>query len=281
MCPGSTSTRLDALDGISATTTGYELLNYQIALDFNHRHPSLADVAVRKAIRQALDPQFIVDNIFLDQGASVATGPIPAAATDFYTDDVTHYTFDTAAAEAALDAAGYPRGADGTRFSLRMRVAPFFPESVAAGDYVKQALEEVGIGVEIVPADSSAAYIESVFTDRDFDIAINTPSYRPDPAISTTILYQGGLEPGIPFSNQGGYDNPVLNQVIADGLTTIDTAARQELYHEFQRIITDELPSISLVDFIFTPAHSDRVQNIGNNPRWPVTSWADVWLATE
>ena len=185
----------------------------------------------------------------------------------------------SAAAEAALDAAGYPRGADGTRFSLRMRVAPFFSESVAAGDYVKQALEEVGIGVEIVPADSSAAYIESVFTDRDFDIAINTPSYRPDPAISTTILYQGGLEPGIPFSNQGGYDNPELNQVIADGLTTVDTEARKGIYDKFQQIVADELPSISLVDFVFTPANSDRVQNISNNPRWPVTSWADVWLA--
>ncbi len=117
--------------------------------------------------------------------------------------------------------------------------------------------------------------------DRDFDIAINTPSYRPDPAISTTILYQGGLEPGIPFSNQGGYDNPELNQVIADGLTTVDTEARKEIYDKFQQIVADELPSISLVDFVFTPANSDRVQNIGNNPRWPVTSWADVWLAGE
>src|SRR6187399_2869582 len=96
--------RLDALDGISASTTGYELLPYQISLDFNHRRPELADVAVRKAIRQALDPQFIVDNIFLGQGASVATGPIPSLAKDFYTDDVTKYTFDTAAAGAALDA---------------------------------------------------------------------------------------------------------------------------------------------------------------------------------
>lgn len=273
--------RLDALDGISATTTGYELLPYQISLDFNHRRSELADVAVRKAIRQALDPQFIVDTVFLGRGAAAATGPIPSFATDFYTDDVTKYTYDPSAAAAALDAAGYPVGADGTRFSLRMRVAPFFPESVAAGDYIKQALEDVGIAVEIVPSDSSAAYIEAVFTDRDFDLAVNTPSYRPDPAISTTILYVGGLEPGIPFSNQGGYDNPELNQVIADGLTTVDTEARKEIYNEFQRIVAEELPSISLVDFVFTPAHSDQVQNIGNNPRWPVTGWADVWLASE
>ena len=111
------------------------------------------------------------------------------------------------------------------------------------GDYVKQALEEVGIAVEIVPADSAPRHIEAVYTDHDFDLAINSPAYRTDPAISTTILYQGGLEPGIPFSNQCGYDNPELNQVIADGRTTVDTEARVELYNEFQRIIADELPT--------------------------------------
>jgi peptide/nickel transport system substrate-binding protein len=273
--------RLDDLEGVSATTTGYEGLPYQVTLDFNHRRAELADVNVRKAIYQALDPQFLVDTVFLGFGADVATGPIPRTATDFYTEDKTLYTFDKAAAEAALDAAGYPRGADGNRFSLRLRAAPFFPETVATGEYVKQALEEVGIAVEIVAADSSAAYLQAIYTDHDFDLSINSPAYRSDPAISTTILFQGGLEPGINFSNQWGYDNAELNQVIADGLTTVDTAARLELYNEFQRIIADDLPSISLVDFRFTPAHRDQVQNVGNNPRWAVSNWADVWLAAE
>lgn len=273
--------RLDALDGISATTKGYEGLSYQVTLDFNHRNPVLADPAVRKAIRQALDPQFLVDAVFLGYGASVATGPIPQTATDFYTDDKTLYTFDTAAAEAALDAAGHPRGADGTRFNLRLRAAPFFPETTATGDYVKQALEDVGIGVEIVAADSSGAYIDAVYKAHDFDLSINSPAYRKDPAISTTILFQSGVPDGTPFSNQWGYANPELDKVIADGLTTVDTAARVELYNEFQRIIADDLPNISLVDFRFTPAHRDQVRNVGNNPRWAVSNWSDVWLATE
>ncbi len=273
--------RLDDLEGVSATTTGYEGLPYQVTLDFNHRNPVLANVDVRKAIRQALDPQFIVDTIFLGFGADVATGPVPKTATDFYTEDKTLYTFDTAAAEAALDAAGFPRGADGTRFSLRLRAAPFFPETTATGEYVKQALEDVGIAVEIVAADSTPAYLQAIYTDHDFDLSINSPAYRSDPAISTTILFQGGLEPGINFSNQWGYDNPELNQVIADGLTTLDTAARQEVYKDFQRIIADDLPNISLVDFRFTPAQRDQVHNVGNNPRWAVSNWADTWLASE
>ncbi len=273
--------RLDVLDGVSATTTGYEGLPYQITLDFNHRNPVLADVNVRKAIRQALDPQFIVDTVFLGFGADPATGPVPQTATDFYTDDKTLYAFDPSAAAAALDAAGYPVGADGTRFPLRLRVAPFFPETVATGEYVKQALEEVGIAVEIVAADSSAAYLQAVYTDHDFDLSINSPAYRSDPAISTTILFQSGVPEGTNFSNQWGYVNPELDQVIADGLTTLDTAARQEVYKEFQRIIADDLPNISLVDFRFTPAHRDQVMNVGNNPRWAVSNWSDVWLAAE
>ena len=273
--------RLDDLDDVSATTTGYEGLPYQVTLDFNHRNPILAEVDVRKAIYQALDPQFLVDTVFLGFGADVATGPVPQTATDFYTDDKTLYTFDKAAAEAALDAAGYTRGADGTRFSLRLRAAPFFPETVATGEYVKQALEEVGIAVEIVALDANAAYTDAIYKEHDFDISINSPAYRSDPAISTTILFQSGVPEGTNFSNQWGYVNPELDQVIADGLTTVDTAARVELYKEFQRLIADDLPNISLVDFRFTPAHRDQAMNVGNNPRWAVSNWADVWLAAE
>ena len=85
----------------------------------------------------ALDPQIIVDTIFLGYGARPATGPVPSNDKDFYTADVTTYTFDPAAAEALLDEAGYPRGADGTRFALRLRAAPFFAETRGTGDYVR------------------------------------------------------------------------------------------------------------------------------------------------
>ena len=57
-------------------------------------------------------------------GATAATGPVPETDPTFYTPDVTTYAFDPAAAEALLDAAGYPRGDDGTRFALRLRPAP-------------------------------------------------------------------------------------------------------------------------------------------------------------
>ena len=199
----------------------------------------------------AVDPQTIVDTIFLGYGARPATGPVPSTDTTFYTPDVTTYAYDPAAAEALLDEAGYPRGDDGTRFALRLNAAPFFAETRGTGDYVAQALEEIGIDVEIVTADAPG-HIAAVYTDHDFDLAINSPAYRNDPAISTTVLYQGGIPDGVPFTNQWGYDDPDMNQIIADAATEPDPDARVELYHQFQQKAADDLPIAPLVEFTFT-----------------------------
>ncbi len=272
--------RLDALDDVSVVTEGYEGITYGITLDFNNRNEILADPNVRKAIRTAVDPQVIVDTVFNGFGAAVATGPVPSTDTIFYSPDVTTYEFDPAAAEAMLDEAGYPRGEDGTRFSLRLRPAPFFAETRGTGDYVQQALQDIGIDVELVSADAPA-HIAAIYTDHDFDLAINSPAYRNDPAISTTILYQGGLDAGIPFANQWGYDSPEMNEIIAAAATETDADARVELYKQFQQLAADDLPIAPLVEFTFTTVANDRVQNIASNPRWATSSWADTWIAAE
>lgn len=269
--------RLDSIDGLSVYTGGYEGITYQITVEINHRRAELADVNVRKAMRMALDPGFIVDTIFLGYGATAATGPVPQTATDFYSDDKALYDYDPDAAAALLDEAGYPVGDDGFRFKLRLRPAPWFEQTRATGDYVRQALIAIGIDVEIVSADP-AGHIAAVYTDHDFDLAIGSPVWRNDPAISTTILFQGGLPAGVPFSNQYGYDSAAMNDVIAQAAAEIDPEQRIALYNEFQTIAADELPILNLVEFTFTSVASDRVQGVSNNPRWATSSWADTWM---
>ena len=269
--------RLDALPDVSVVDAGYEGITYQITLEMNHRRAEFADPLVRRALRHAVDSAFIVDVIFMGY-ATQATGPIPSSATDFYTSDVESYAPDVAAAEALLDEAGYPRGDDGTRFSLRLRPAPWFEQTRATGDYVRQALQKVGIEVEIVTADPGG-HINAVYTSHDFDLAIGSPVYRNDPAISTTILFQGGLPPGVPFANQYGYDDSEMNAIIEQGLSTIDSAERVAVYEAFQQKAAADLPLIVLVDFTFLTVARDEVQGVANNPRWATSSWADTWLA--
>lgn len=268
--------RIGQVPGLEVVTKGYEALTYQLIVEINHRTEQLKNLKVRQAIAHAIDRDFVLKTIFLGYAAQ-ATGPVPANDPVFYTADVTTYPFDQERAKALLDEAGFPAGADGRRFALRLLPAPYFNETRAFGDYLRQALAAVGIDVTIV-ANDSAGHQKAVYTDHAFDIAIAPTVFRADPAISTTILVRSGIPAGVPFSNQGGYENPALDAIIDEALTTLDPEKRVALYHRFQQVVTEDLPLINVADWTFTSVASDRLENVAANPRWAVSNWADLGL---
>ena len=269
--------RIGTVPGIKVIPGGYEGITYQLTVEINHRRKELADPRVRKAVAHAIDRRFVVDTIFLGYAAP-STGPIPRFDKQFYAADVAEPAFDPKRANALLDEAGYARGANGARFQLRLLPAPWFEQTRQFGDYLRQALRAVGIDALIVNNDA-AAHTRAVYTERAFDLAVGSPVYRNDPAISTTILYQGGLPPGVPFSNQYGYDSPAMNEIIGRAAVAIDPAERVRLYHDFQKRAAEDLPLIHVAEFTFTTVARDSVQNVANNPRWATSHWADTWLS--
>ncbi|MDE1158236.1 MAG: ABC transporter substrate-binding protein [Neorhizobium sp.] len=268
--------RISKEKGLKVISKGYEGLTYQLVVEINHRRKELADLKVRQAIAHAIDRKFVVDTVFLGYAAA-STGPVPKNAPEFYDSNVPTYAFDTAKANALLDEAGYKKGSDGKRFKLKLRAAPYFNETKQFGDYLRQALVAIGIDAELVNADS-AAHQKAVYTDHDFDLAVEPTVFRGDPAISTTILVQSGIPAGVPFSNQGGYANKDLDGIIAKASETIDTQARTELYNQFQTIVATDLPLINVAEWGFITVARDSVINVSNNPRWAVSNWADTAL---
>ncbi|SUB43430.1 Oligopeptide-binding protein AppA precursor [Brucella anthropi] len=268
--------RISKVPGLTVISKGYEALTYQLVVEINHRRKELANLKVRQAVAHAIDRDFVVKTIFLGY-AKTSTGPVPRYDSQFYTDDVPSYPFDVAKANALLDEAGYERGKDGTRFTLKLLPAPYFNETKQFGDYLRQALAAVGIDARIVNNDS-AAHQKAVYTDHDFDLAIAPTVYRGDPAISTTILVEGGIPAGVPFSNQGGYANAELDALIAKAAREIDEKKRTALYHQFQQMVDADLPLINVAEWGFITVARDRVKNVSSNPRWAVSNWADTWL---
>src|SRR5690606_15265024 len=179
------------------------------------------------------------------------------------------YPFDVAKANQLLDDAGYKRGSDGVRFSLKLLPAPYFNETRQFGDYLRQALAAIGIDARLVNNDA-AAHQKAVYTDHDFDLAIAPTVYRGDPAISTTILVESGIPAGVPFSNQGGYANAQLDALIEKAAHTIDEKERSALYHQFQQKVAADLPLINVAEWGFITVANERVKNVANNPRWAV-----------
>ena len=268
--------RISKVPGIKVISKGYEALTYQLIVEINHRRKELADLKVRQAIAHAIDRKFVVDTIFLGY-AVASTGPVPKNAPEFYTADVPTYDFDVARANALLDEAGYKAGADGKRFSLKLLPAPYFNETRQFGAYLRQALAAIGIDAELVNNDS-AAHQKAVYTEHAFDLAVAPPVFRGDPAISTTILVQSGIPAGVGFSNQGGYVNPALDGIITKAAETIDTAARTDIYKDFQSQVAADLPLINVAEWGFITVARDTVENVPSNPRWAVSSWADTAL---
>jgi peptide/nickel transport system substrate-binding protein len=269
--------RISKVPGMNVISKGYEALTYQLVVEINHRRKELSDPRVRQAIAHAIDRDFVVKTIFLGY-AKPSTGPVPQYDSQFYTSDVAAYSFDVAKANALLDDAGYKRGKDGTRFALKLLPAPYFNETKQFGDYLRQALAEIGIDARIVNNDS-AAHQKAVYTDHDFDLAIAPTVYRGDPAISTTILVESGIAAGVPFSNQGGYANAELDALITKAAHEIDEQKRTALYHEFQQVVQADLPLINVAEWGFITVANERVKNVSNNPRWAVSNWADVFIA--
>lgn len=268
--------RISKVPGLTVITKGYEALTYQLVVEINHRRKELADLKVRQAIAHAIDKAFVVKTIFLGY-ATASTGPVPVNDKQFYTADVPVYTFDVAKANALLDEAGYPKGANGTRFDLKLLPAPYFNETKQFGDYLRLALAAIGITAELVNNDS-AAHQKAVYTDHAFDLAVAPPVFRGDPAISTTILVKSGTPDGVPFSNQGGYLNAELDALIDKAAETLDDKARTDLYYQFQKDVVGELPLINVAEWGFTTVARNAVKNVADNPRWAVSNWANTWI---
>jgi len=268
--------RIGKVPGIKVYSNGYEGLTYQLVVEINHSRKELSDVRVRRALAHAIDRDFVVRTIFRGY-ARVAQGPVPQHDRVFHAPDVAGYGFNPARANALLDEAGYPREADGVRFRLRLLPAPFFNETRQFGDYLRQALAKVGVDATVV-ANDSPGHIRAVYTDRAFDITVGSPVYRGDPAISTTVLFQSGLPPGVPFANQYGYANPVVDGLIRQAISTIDDAERVRLYRAFQKQVVEDVAMINVAEFSFITVARDTVLGVSTNPRWAVSNWADVGL---
>ena len=268
--------RLGADPRFDYGTKGFENNVAQSTVEFNLRNPILADLRVRQAIFHALDRDFAIQTIMRGHGAP-AFGPIPATAGANFTDDVPTYDYDVEKAKALLDEAGYPPGANGIRFTLRHRPAPWGEYTQLWSEYYAQALKEVGIQVDLLTNDAPG-FLNGVYRDHDFDTANGWHQFRADPAVSTTVWLRSGAPVGTAWSNQFGYQSDEMDRLIDAAAVELDPAKRADLYHQIQRLAATDLPVIFALEHPFVGITSTQVQNHHNTPRWNSSSWYDTWL---
>lgn len=258
-------------------TRGNGYINSILRGLFNLDRKELQDIRVRQAIAHVIDKQFLVDTVF--QGyAQTLTGPVNPAVAEFYTPDVETYPLDIEAAEKLLDDAGYPRGADGTRFAL------FIDPMQAAGphrqiaEYFAQQLSKIGITPTIRTGDFGS-FVKRVYTDRDFDVAIEPMSNLFDPTVGIQRLYWSkNFKVGVPFSNGANYVSAETDRLLEAAAFEIDPAKRVELFADFQREVVKDLPALDLVAPDSFTIFDRRVLNIVTTVDGNSSNGADISL---
>jgi len=238
--------RLQANPALGFETRGFTYTNSITRAEFNFDNKYLADAKVRQAIAHAIDRNFIVNTIYLGH-AKALNGPVSPSLSAFFTDDVPKYEFDPAKAEALLDEAGYPRGDGGVRFELN--IDPTQPTGAykQSAEYIAQALNKVGIKTTVRTQDF-ATFVKRVYTDRDFDIALEGMSNLFDPTVGIQRLYWSkNFKPGVPFSNGANYSSPETDRLLEAAAVEPDPKKRFDLFVDFQQQVVTDLPALDLV----------------------------------
>ena len=127
----------------------------ETSVAFNMRHPSpFQDIRVRKAMQMAIDLETINNTYFGGFGMTKPQGIIGDGLKGFFVpfeewSEATRkvFTYDPEGAEALLDEAGYPRGADGIRFKAVHNPLPGW--DMGYQEIAVEYWDAIGVDVEI------------------------------------------------------------------------------------------------------------------------------------
>jgi peptide/nickel transport system substrate-binding protein len=219
---------------------------------FNLRTDIYSNKLVRKAIAHAIDRAFIRDNV-LPGIAHNMVGPLWPASRLSNT-SLADYALDTDKANALLDEAGYPRGADGTRFPLRLVWQSNFTAVTRMADVITQNLKPVGIQVVLMP-NETAVVNQLAHVDGEFDMIIGSYALGPDPDFGTERLYNSKNIRPVAHTNNSHYKNEIVDKLFDEQRLAPNFEARKAIYDEIQTILWDDIPmfpicAYDLVSFI-------------------------------
>ena len=253
--------RLQKSEHLVLTPEGYSLIGPLDWLEFNTQKKPFDSKEVRQAISYAIDRKNLTETLFRGM-AQVATGPI-APGTPFYTPDVNLYKTDLDKANKMLDAAGYPKGANGIRFKMTIDA-----ETVAdiLQQYLMSQLKKVGIEVDARVSPDFATWSERTSNGKH-DATINVVYNWGDPVIGVHRTYiSGNIKAGVPYSNTSQYSNPEIDAILEKAGKEMDFAKRKALYAEFQKKVVDDCPLAFVNVTPYQLVYNKRVGAAVNTP---------------
>ena len=202
---------------------------------FNWQKPTFQDHRVREAIARAIDRGPIADGVC----------PLATTPSHYYLErvdwafnpDAAAPAFDPAEAERLLDDAGYPRGADGTRFRVGLAYRSLYSHYGVAARIMAEQLAAVGIAADVESVDP-VGWSERFQKAGDFDLLLDSGDIGPDPQLMASFLASDGPR------NTMRYHNGAVDDAFRAGRATVDRAERGRHYRALQAALAADIARV-------------------------------------
>lgn len=226
--------------------TGIESVNLYVAAGRMDLWDENADF--RRAVNLSFDRQPLVENLVMGS-ASVAGSFLPTN-TLYYEEQSPPFEADPEGARAALEAAGVPDG--GPEFEIWVAEG-FLPRAVPVVEAIAAQMREVGLKPTVVTTDV-AGLIDDAFSEDG----------------TGTFYHLSWASAGDPHQAAAVYSSAFawffgdeeLDNLVAEGRTTLDPAEREEIYSELQAHMWEQAWHVPLYNSDFTLGVSTDLEGV-------------------
>ncbi|MEA2515663.1 MAG: peptide/nickel transport system substrate-binding protein [Thermomicrobiales bacterium] len=250
---------LKEVDGVTVseqTALGYTYLN------FNTKDPVLSDVNVRRALAHLVDKNTISQDIYESMDIP---GKSPLVPGTWWYADVADQAYDPAAAAKLLTDAGWAKNADGVyekdgqKLTIVLKTHSEDPNRIQILEFLQNVFKEHGVDASVETTEWPT-YIAAV-QQHDYQIALIgwLRLIDPDYAMYAQFRCDGGL-------NWGGYCDPKLDDLLAQGRANADQTQRAELYQQVATTVVDQVYYDVLLYQGYIVATRDNVTGFVPNP---------------
>jgi peptide/nickel transport system substrate-binding protein len=274
--PDTQRSDLEMLRGDSAYTVHDLTATSYYILYLDTRLPVFDDKAVRQALLQGVNLQWLLDSATGGRGVAADTGIPPQS---WAHTGVTVPAFDPGAAASALEVAGWSRASDGVRANGDERLSFTLSAandalSVAIASNVAQQWRALGVDAQIQPL-SASSFVDEHLLARKFEAALAAVDPGPDPD-PYPFWHSSQIAP--PGRNLASYNDSRIDDKLERARQTTDTARRKSLYAEFAGYLIAGTPAIPLFSPVYAYVQNKQAQGFADTLLFaPASRFANVY----